>query len=250
MFGIHRPVKKEALKYGDLPFTLLRSSRRTVALQLNSAGDLIVRAPHSVSYDEITRILQSRLQWILEKRDALQKANEDTDLPESHYFDGALFPLHNGRITLRLDEDPASHNYTVTLQEGLQGMELRLRGSSLPPEVCKMLVARWGRKYAGDWFRTRVDAWAARIGVTYRSLYIKETRTRWGSCSSIGNINLHWKLIMLSDRLSDYVIVHELCHRVEMNHSKKFWQTVEMHIPDYAERRKELRAIEKKILNW
>ena len=116
MFGIHRPVKKEALKYGDLPFTLLRSSRRTVALQLNSAGDLIVRAPHSVSYDEITRILQSRLQWILEKRDALLKANEDTDLPESHYFDGALFPLHNGRITLRLDEDPASRNYTVTLQ--------------------------------------------------------------------------------------------------------------------------------------
>ncbi|MBP5355165.1 MAG: M48 family metallopeptidase [Lachnospiraceae bacterium] len=250
MFGIHRPVKKESMKLGDLPFTLLRSSRKTVALQLNSAGELIVRAPHSVSNDSISRIIQSRLPWILEKREALQKANEDTDLPESHYFDGALFPLHNGRITLRLDEDPAARNYTVTLQEGYQGLELRLRGSSLPPEICKMLVARWGRKYAGDWFRDRVDAWASRIGVTYRSLYIKETRTRWGSCSSIGNINLHWKLIMLSDRLSDYIIVHELCHRIEMNHSKAFWQAVEAQIPDCAARRKELRAIEKKILNW
>ena len=250
MFGIHRPVKKEAMKYGDLPFTLLRSSRKTVALQLNSAGELIVRAPHGITNDEITRILQSRLPWILEKREAIRKANADTDLPESHYFDGALFPLHNGRVILRLVEDPAAHNYTVTLQEGYQGMELRLRGNSLSPDVCKMLVARWGRKYAGDWFRDRVDAWAARIGVTYRSLYIKETRTRWGSCSSIGNINLHWKLIMLSDRLSDYVIVHELCHRIEMNHSKAFWKMVESQIPDYEERRKELRAIEKKVLNW
>ena len=250
MFGIHRPVKKETMKYGDLPFTLLRSSRRTVALQLNSAGELIVRAPHSVTNAEISRILESRMSWILEKRAALQKANEDTDLPESHYFDGAFFPLHNGRVILRLIEDPEARNYTITLQDGCQGMELRLRGNSLPPEVCKLLVSRWGRRYAADWFRARVDAWAARIGVTYRSLYIKETRTRWGSCSSIGNINLHWKLIMLSDRLSDYVIVHELCHRMEMNHSKKFWQTVEMQIPDYEDRRKELRAIEKKILNW
>ena len=250
MFGIHRPVKKEAMKYGDLQFTLLRSSRKTVALQLNSAGELIVRAPHSVSNEEISRILQARMSWILEKRAALQKANEDTDLPESHYFDGALFPLHNGRITLRLVEDPEARLYTITLQEGFQGTELRLRGKSLTPEVCKLLVSRWGRKYAGDWFRDRVNDWAARIGVTYRALNIKDTRTRWGSCSSIGNINLHWKLIMLPDRLSDYVIVHELCHRMEMNHSKAFWKMVASQIPDYEERRKELRAIEKKILNW
>lgn len=250
MFGIHRPIKKETMKYGDLPFTLLRSSRKTVALQLNPKGELIVRAPHGVSNGEIARILESRMSWIHEKQAALQKANEDTDLPESHYFDGAFFPLHNGRVTLRLIEDPEARLYTITLQEGDQGMELRLRGNSLPPEITKLLVSRWGRRYAADWFRTRVDAWAARIGVTYRSLYIKETRTRWGSCSSIGNINLHWKLIMLSDRLSDYVIVHELCHRVEMNHSKAFWKMVEAQIPDYADRRAELRTIEKKILNW
>lgn len=250
MFGIHRPVKKELLKYGDLPFTLLRSSRKTVALQVTAAGDLVVRAPHGISQGEIITILNARMPWILEKREAMRKANEDSELPESHYFDGALFPLHNGRVTIRLEENPEAKLYTISLQEGYQGMELRLRGASLPPDVCKLLVSRWGRKYAADWFRGRVDEWAAKIGVTYRSLYIKETKTRWGSCSSIGNINLHWKLIMLSDRLSDYVIVHELCHRLELNHSAAFWKMVESQIPDYAERRKELRAVEKKILSW
>ena len=250
MFGIHRPVKKESLKYGDLPFTLLRSSRKTVALQINSAGELIVRAPHSTSVEEIARILQSRLPWILEKRAAIRKVNADCDQPESHYFDGALFPLHNGSITLRLDEDPSARLYTVTYQKGENGLELRLRGNSLTPDVCKKLVARWGRRYAGDWFKPRVDAWAARIGVTYQSLVIKDTRTRWGSCSALGNINLHWKLIMLNDRLSEYIIVHELCHRIELNHSKLFWAHVENVLPDYKERRKELREIERQILNW
>ena len=88
------------------------------------------------------------------------------------------------------------------------------------------------------------------MGITYNRLTIRETKTRWGSCSSEGNLNLHWKLILLSERLSDYVIVHELCPRVERNHSKSFWAQVGAVLPDYKDRRKELKAIEKQILSW
>lgn len=75
----------------------------------------------------------------------------------------------------------------------------------------------------------------------YNKISIKNQKTRWGSCSRSGNINFNYKIALLSDRLADYIIVHELCHLGEFNHSKNFWNLVEKTIPDYAQRREELK---------
>ena len=86
--------------------------------------------------------------------------------------------------------------------------------------------------------------------VDYHRISIRDMKTRLGSCSKDGNISLHWKLILLPERLSDYVVVHELCHRLQMNHKKEFWDTVASVLPDYKARRDELRAREQLMLNW
>ncbi|MBR5711992.1 MAG: M48 family metallopeptidase [Lachnospiraceae bacterium] len=250
MFGIHRPVKKEQLVYRGLPFTLFRSHRKTVGIQIRDTGEVVVRAPYFCSLRDVELVLETHSGWITAKRDAIARAREESDRPESHYFDGAVFPFGNGCLYLRLNEDPSAERYTVTLHEEQGRQELTLRGASLPPDTCKMLVARWGRRYAGEVLRARLTDWANRLGVTFNTLNIKETKTRWGSCSALGNINLHWKLILVPTRLSDYILVHELCHRLELNHSNAFWSLVERVLPDYKERRKELRSIEKEILNW
>lgn len=75
----------------------------------------------------------------------------------------------------------------------------------------------------------------------YNRISIKNQKTRWGSCSKSGNINFNYKIALLSDRLTDYIIVHELCHLGEFNHSKNFWNLVEKTIPDYEQRREELK---------
>lgn len=77
---------------------------------------------------------------------------------------------------------------------------------------------------------------------TYRDVRIKDQKTRWGSCSTKGNLNFTYKIALLPPHLADYIIVHELCHTAQMNHSAKFWSTVAKTIPDYAERRKQLRV--------
>ena len=87
----------------------------------------------------------------------------------------------------------------------------------------------------------RVARYAAMIGVTYGSITIRAQKSRWGSCTAKGNLNFNCLLMLCPESIRDYVVVHELCHRKEMNHSPRFWSEVARFIPDYAVRRKWLR---------
>lgn len=94
-----------------------------------------------------------------------------------------------------------------------------------------------GRKLAKKIFSEKCRIYAERMGVTYGTITIREQKTRWGSCSARGNLNFNWKLALMPEEIQEYLVVHELAHRVEMNHSQAFWALVEKEIPDYKERR-------------
>ena len=94
----------------------------------------------------------------------------------------------------------------------------------------------------------RVEYFAEMMNVTYGRITIREQKTRWGSCSSKGNLNFNWKLVLMPEEVLDYVVVHELAHRKEMNHSERFWNHVEKVLPDYQARRKLLRELEHRHL--
>lgn len=87
----------------------------------------------------------------------------------------------------------------------------------------------------------RVAHYAPQVGVNYGRITIRNQRSRWGSCSAKGNLNFNCLLMLAPEEVQDYVVVHELCHRREMNHSARFWQEVERILPDYKERRRWLK---------
>lgn len=92
-------------------------------------------------------------------------------------------------------------------------------------------------------FPERTAFFAERMGVDYGRITVREQKTRWGSCSQKGNLNFNWKLVLMPQELLDYVVVHELAHRKEMNHSARFWAIVEQELPDYQKRRNELKKM-------
>ena len=94
---------------------------------------------------------------------------------------------------------------------------------------------------ARDIFTKKTDYYARIMGVSYSRISIREQKTRWGSCSGQGNLNFNWKLILMPPEILDYVVVHELAHRKQMNHSKLFWAEVERILPDYERRRRWLK---------
>ncbi len=89
---------------------------------------------------------------------------------------------------------------------------------------------------------SRLHFWNAHYGLSWKRVSIRDTKSRWGSCSRIGNLNFSYRLIFLSQELLDYVVVHELCHLKEFNHSPAFWSHVAEMMPDWRERRKALRT--------
>lgn len=115
----------------------------------------------------------------------------------------------------------------------------RRRQEDLPVFTEKEI--RQYRETARRVLTAKTELWAARMGVAYGRIAIRQQATRWGSCSAKGNLNYNWVLILVPEELQDYVVVHELAHRREMNHSPRFWKIVAEQLPDYAVRRKRLK---------
>ena len=103
------------------------------------------------------------------------------------------------------------------------------------------VTVQYYRRHARKVLLEKTAYYAAQMGVSYGRIAVKEQKTRWGSCSSQGNLNFNWKLILMPEEILDYVVVHELAHLIEMNHSPRFWAEVARILPDYERRREWLK---------
>lgn len=101
------------------------------------------------------------------------------------------------------------------------------------------------REYARDFVTKRLKKYKEFYGFEYKKIAIRNQKSRWGSCSRKGNLNFNYKIILLPERHADYIIVHELCHLKEFNHSKSFWNLVSRTIPEYKEIKKQIKTLQK-----
>ncbi len=225
---------------------IVRSNRRSVSLRILENGDVEVRAPYGVSDAVVQSFVAANEAWIVERRvQSLAQRERRSQERASTFRDGGAYPLHGQSILLHVEVRRDRKGYCATLlADGKELPSLKVVGPTEEVEAVRECVHACVRKYAKQYLKERADVLSSALGIPYGRLAVRDTKTRWGSCSSAGNLNLHWRLVLLPKPLSDYVIVHELCHRVEMNHSTAFWSLVERVLPDYRLRRRQLKNTE------
>lgn len=223
-----------------ITYTLIRSRRKTVAIYIRDNASVEVRAPLKMPISDIGRFVDSKSNWI---RSNLERVSHNLAARSS-------FTLTYGdKITLLGAEYPirAGHGRSM----GFDGSGVFILPRLNDDEV-KQAVIRIYKRIAKASLRERAEHFAGLMGVTPASIKITSAKTRWGSCSGKNNISFSWRLVMTSGFAIDYVIVHELAHIIEHNHSPRFWAIVERILPDYKLRQKELKLFQEKLTaqNW
>lgn len=182
-------------------------------------------------------ILQENAAWVLKHIDRFAD-----QIPQRTFTDGERIPFLGEDHTLALIFNANKSITTVKQIDSIIQVRLaeQWREASLQGHV-KTVLEKWYRKQARTYLTERTAHFANIIGVQYQSISIKGQKTRWGSCSITGRLNYNWKLMLAPPDAIDYLVIHELCHLIEMNHDPAFWRLVELYCPNYAYWKKWLR---------
>jgi predicted metal-dependent hydrolase len=232
------PKGKRRIQVGnhELDYTLVRSKRRSIGFLIGDDG-LRLTAPKWVTIAEIESAIREKQRWIFNKLNERRERSARRLQPQMQWCDGATLPYLGHDITLRIVAtqsagiayDAESRELTVCLPADASEQQLKDR------------VQGWLQAEAKRLFAERLPIYAERLQVTYHSFALSSATTQWGSCTAEGKIRLNWRLIHFTLPLVDYVIAHELAHLREMNHSPRFWATVQSIFPEFQEAKKALR---------
>ena len=241
----HPQANRECLLDGQrVGYRFERAPRKTLGLRVCPQG-LTVRAPARLAQAEVERFLLSKARWILDKLQQVQAhpAANAPPTPEQlaeRWRTGATVDYLGQALPLLLEPQAGLPLGSARLMEG--GLQLALAPECAPERVRSSVYA-WLQRSAYSLYEQRLQHFAPQLGVRWRSLKLSNAGTRWGSAKADGSLRLHWRLIQLQPHLIDYVVVHELAHLREMNHSPAFWQLVQAVLPDQIERRRALARV-------
>lgn len=194
------------------------------------SGKVIVRAPLRIKESYIEDLLTNKTAWIEEK--ITQQLSAQTDQNQlcvggQMWFDGRLYPL----------DISYGNKHTITLDNTSIQLVLKVTQDINPNTVNSLIKKRlevWLKKQAEAYLIARSQHYSFIMSLSPNIITIRQYKTRWGSCNSLGNVQFNYLLMMAPKWVIDYVVVHELCHLQHLNHSCAFWELVELYCPNYA----------------
>ncbi len=206
----------------DLEYTIVRSAkRRKLTITVERDRCVVVHAPEKTPEEKIRQVVESKRQWLYEK---IHHGQKYTELPHPPGNE-----LVNGESALYL-----GRNYRIAITDTPSEQIEFSRQFLIPPRLVKQ-----GGKVLVDWYvdrarrkiLPRVRYHASQLGVEYGNADITDSKFRWGSCSVNNNLSFNWRLVKAPMSVVDYVVIHELAHLIEANHTPRFWNIVKARHP-------------------
>lgn len=206
------------------PKEIIRTNRKSLALTINEKGELIVHAPKDMPLYDIVSFIEKKSDWIEKKTNNIENIlSKNKSIVE---YDEIFF---------------LGKRYKVVETKGIE--EPYLTESSILIGFCKSQAKRqkelmnWYLQNTEDVLMPRIQKLVTFMKQRYNSIKIINSKAKWGMCDSKRNLYFNWKLLMLSPEIIDYIIIHEIAHLIELNHSKKFWEIVGAVIPNYKKKK-------------
>lgn len=238
----HRPVEPAPpplRRYDDgthrFDYVLRRASRRSIGIRIDDQG-IVVSAPRWVGMGQVQAMLADKAGWVVRQHGLREQRRHAQQAARIDWREGGRLPYLGKTLTLRLGADGGDPSLSAC------GCDLRL---PLPADAVAQrvrdTVQSWMQREAMNLFCQRATHFATRLGVEVQAIKLTSASTRWGSATACGVLRLHWRLLHFSPAIVDYVVAHEVAHLREMNHSARFWQTVDDLFPMWREARNELR---------
>ena len=218
-----------------MEYSIIRSKRKTAAIHILPEGVVEVRAPLKMPKADIDRFVTAKEHWIREKLRLVKERSNSKAAFRLSYGDSILMKGRECPIASRPGNRVGFDGAQFYMPPGLNDTQIK--------DACVKIYKLAARQE----LTAKTMDYAFVMGVAPSGIKINSAKTRWGSCSAQRSINYSWRLIMAEDGVMDYVVVHELAHIREMNHSPRFWAIVAGVLPDYKERRLRLKMLQKRL---
>ena len=224
------------IQYGnkEIHFEVKHGKRKkTVAIHIDLTAKVKVLAPQGLEGGKIREIVQKKARWILEKQEQIKRRRDSH--PAKEYVSGESFPYLGREYRLKIIRSSLEHKNRCRLVNERLLVEIDGKAEGKGEKtVVKNALMDWYREQAEKKIFERINYYTRLIGEQPKSVKIRNHKRQWGSCSGNGSVRFNWKIIMTPISVLDYVIVHELMHLREMNHSRRFWRCVAQVCAEYT----------------
>ncbi|MBL7794546.1 MAG: M48 family metallopeptidase [Saprospiraceae bacterium] len=210
--------------------TKFSEKRKTLGLVVERDKSVVVLAPNGTSRETLDAFIDKKRFWLYEKINHTPKFGDPN--PETPFISGKAIPYLGKNYKLDITDEPI---------EGIafKGKFLLSRQNL---QDGKAILEGWYKDKAKQKIVPLVERYAKQLGVEYNTILISDLKYRWGSCTLKGNLNFNWRLIKAPQFVINYVVIHELAHLLELNHSERFWNIVKVQMPNYLEAKEWLRG--------
>lgn len=215
-------------------YTITYSARKSIEIRIEPSGILKIKAPKGTKQEYINRILEKKGSWIENK---VQLIIDRGKVTKRHFSTGEKIFYLGDEIDLTVHR----HDINQVKINKLNGELVMTIPAKMHTEEIKVYLEQFYKQTLKSIIIERIPHFSNQLHHTPNKITIRNQKTRWGSCSSSGNLNFNYRLLMAPGEVIDYIIVHELCHLEHMNHSKAFWNLVEKMMPDYRLKEKWLK---------